>query len=234
MYTDYRADRPAATILGGDGSFDITLPEPTADYYTDDVMGEAESFSDVAMVVISRGGCEGYDLPTDMNSVIHGTYNVADEVSVNPANYAYTNISYTNNGDYDDFDAGESYLELSNTEEAMLDKVCSEFSKVIVVINANNPMELDWVDNYDSIGAVILAPGTGQTGMESEKAGENGYPVEPGGEGYFTPVFSVYCDCRIVIAQLGTGCHTECFFRTRVRTPSSSGRTVRNHPLPHQ
>ena len=45
----------------------------------------------------------------------------------------------------------------------MLDKVCSEFSKVIVVINANNPMELDWVDNYDSIGAVILAPGTGQT-----------------------------------------------------------------------
>lgn len=38
------------------------------------------------------------------------------------------------------------------------------------------------------------------------------------------PVFSVYCDCRIVIAQLGTGCHTECFFRTRVRTPSSSGR----------
>ena len=181
MYTDYRADRPAATILGGDGSFDITLPEPTADYYTDDVMGEAESFSDVAMVVISRGGGEGYDLPTDMNSVIHGTYNVADKVSVNPANYAYTNISYTNNGDYDDFDAGESYLELSNTEEAMLDKVCSEFSKVIVVINANNPMELDWVDNYDSIGAVILAPGTGQTGMAALGEIING-SVNPSGK----------------------------------------------------
>ena len=181
MYTDYRADRPAATILGGDGSFDITLPEPTADYYTDDVMSEAESFSDVAMVVISRGGGEGYDLPTDMNSVIHGTYNVADKVSVNPANYAYTNISYTNNGDYDDFDAGESYLELSNTEEAMLDKVCSEFSKVIVVINANNPMELDWVDNYDSIGAVILAPGTGQTGMAALGEIING-SVNPSGK----------------------------------------------------
>lgn len=181
MYTDYRAGRPAATILGGDGSFDITLPEPTADYYTDDVMSEAESFSDVAMVVISRGGGEGYDLPTDMNSVIHGTYNVADKVSVNPANYAYTNISYTNNGDYDDFDAGESYLELSNTEEAMLDKVCSEFSKVIVVINANNPMELDWVDNYDSIGAVILAPGTGQTGMAALGEIING-SVNPSGK----------------------------------------------------
>ena len=28
--------------------------------------------------------------------------------------------------------------------------------------------------------------------MESEKAGENGYPVEPGGEGYFTPLLFYY------------------------------------------
>lgn len=28
--------------------------------------------------------------------------------------------------------------------------------------------------------------------MESEKAGENGYPVEPGGEGYFTPKFQTF------------------------------------------
>ena len=181
MYTDYRADRPAATILGGDGSFDITLPEPTADYYTDDVMGEAESFSDVAMVVISRGGGEGYDLPTDMNSVIHGTYNVADEVSVNPANYAYTNISYTNNGDYDDFDEGESYLELSNTEEDMLDTVCSQFENVIVVVNANNAMELDWVDKYEQIGAVIYAPGAGATGFEALGEIING-SVNPSGK----------------------------------------------------
>lgn len=212
MYTDYRADRPAATILGGDGSFDITLPEPTADYYTDDVMGEAESFSDVAMVVISRGGGEGYDLPTDMNSVIHGTYNVADEVSVNPANYAYTNISYTNNGDYDDFDAGESYLELSNTEEAMLDKVCSEFSKVIVVINANNPMELDWVDNYDSIGAVILAPGTGQTG--------GGYILEAG-----EYTVSVRSDSHTVLDQANFTVDSDINYSENARTTDNVAAT---------
>ncbi len=28
-------------------------------------------------------------------------------------------------------------------------------------------MELGWIDNYDSIGALILAPGTGETGMEA-------------------------------------------------------------------
>ena len=47
----------------------------------------------------------------------------------------------------------------------MLDIVCSAFDDVIVVINSNNPMELSWVENYDSIGALILAPGTGETGM---------------------------------------------------------------------
>ena len=51
---------------------------------------------------------------------------------------------------------GESYLELSNTEEDMLDTVCSQFDNVIVVVNANNAMELDWVDKYEQIGAVIL------------------------------------------------------------------------------
>jgi beta-glucosidase len=70
-----------------------------------------------------------------------------------------------NNGAYDDFEAGESYLELSVTEENLVEKVCSEFDKVIVIINANNAMELGWVDDYPQIGAVLLAPGSGITGF---------------------------------------------------------------------
>jgi beta-glucosidase len=161
MYVDYRADRPSIAMA----SQDWTLPEPTVDYYTDSLMSEATSFSDTAVIVIGRSGGEGADLPTDMYAVIHGTYNIASEVSAAPDNYGYTNASYTNNGSYDDFDEGETYLELSNTEEAMIEKVCSTFDKVIVVINANNTMELGWVDEYPQIGAVILAPGTGKTGM---------------------------------------------------------------------
>ena len=63
----------------------------------------------------------------------------------------------------------------------MIDKVSSELSKVIVVINAKNTMELDRVDNYDSIGAVILAPGTGQTGMAALGEIING-SVNPSGK----------------------------------------------------
>ncbi len=163
MYTDYRADRPTVAMQ----SQDWTLPEPTVDAYTDAVMSQATGYSDTAVIVISRSGGEGADLPRDMYGVIHGTYNLAEQVSVVPANYGYTNATYTNNGSYDDFEQGEHYLELSVTEENMVEKVCSEFDKVVVIINANNAMELGWVDEYPQIGAVILAPGAGNTGFSA-------------------------------------------------------------------
>ncbi|MBR3368058.1 MAG: glycoside hydrolase family 3 C-terminal domain-containing protein [Lachnospiraceae bacterium] len=161
MYVAYQPNRPTVAMQ----SQDWTLPEPTVDKYTDELMSEAKSFSDTAVIVISRSGGEGADLPTDMNAVIHGTYNLAEKVSVIPAQYGYTNATYTNNGDYDDFEPGEHFLELSVTEENMVEKVCSEFEKVVVIINANNPMELGWVEDYPQIGAVILAPGAGNTGF---------------------------------------------------------------------
>ena len=163
IYTDYRADRPVVAMQ----TQDWTLPEPTVDVYTDDVMSSAKSFSDTAVIVISRSGGEGADLPVDMNAVIHGTYDISSQVSVVPEQMGYYRATYTNNGSYDDFEPGEHYLELSVTEENMVEKVCSEFEKVIVIVNANNAMELGWVDEYPQIGAVILAPGAGNTGLSA-------------------------------------------------------------------
>ena len=163
MYTAYKADRSSA----GNGVFytDWTLPEPPVDRYTDALMSDAENFSDVAIITLGRSGGEGKDEPMDMYALIHGTYNIAAEVAPGHDNYAYFAAEYHNNGDYDDFDQGEHYLELSNTEEAMVEKVCSTFDKVIVIVNANNTMELGWVNQYDSIKAVLLVPGTGASGM---------------------------------------------------------------------
>ena len=90
FYTDYRADRPEV----GMWQQDWTLPEPTADTYSEDMMNNAKEFSDTAMVVITRVGGEGADLPTDVSQV-----------------------TYTNNSDeYNDFEPGEHYLQLSQTE----------------------------------------------------------------------------------------------------------------------
>lgn len=190
MYTEYSPTRNLGGNVVSVTYTDWSLPEPTVDYYTEDLMKEAKDFSDQAMIVISRSGGEGQDVPTDMKAVIDGTYDPRDEVANGNENYNYFACNYTNNGDYDDFDEGESYLELSNTEEAMIQKVCSEFSNVVVVINANNPMELGWVDQYDSIGAVILAPGTGETGMAALGDILNG-TVNPSGKTVDTYVYDL-------------------------------------------
>ena len=47
--------------------------EPSADEFTDDIIDNAKNFSDTAVVVFSRSGGEGGDLPTDMDGKEGGT-----------------------------------------------------------------------------------------------------------------------------------------------------------------
>lgn len=191
MYREYCAERPTSvqsTVNPEWSMRDWTLPEPTADYYTEEIMTEAEEFSDTAVVVLARSGGEGRDEPLDMNEAIHGTYDLRGEMGT--GEYNYYDAAYTNNGDSDDFETGEHYLELSNTEEAMIDMVCDSFENVVVVINANNAMELGWVEKYEQIGAVILAPGTGATGMQAIGEILNG-EVNPSGKTVDTYVYDL-------------------------------------------
>ncbi len=185
MYTDYCDERPTSDMFGQD----MTLPEPTKDAYTDEIMEEAEAFSDTAIVVIARGGGENYDLPTDMKSVIDGNYNISEELSINPDTYPYTKVSYTNNGDYDDFDEGESYLQLSNTEEDLLSLVCDNFENVIVIVNASNAMQLGWLEEYD-IDSALLVPAGGTVAFEGIGEILNG-TVNPSGRTADTFVYDL-------------------------------------------
>ncbi|MDM8201898.1 glycoside hydrolase family 3 C-terminal domain-containing protein [Allofournierella massiliensis] len=155
FYTAYRADRPTIAM----GTQDWTLPEPPASTYTDEMIANAKAFSDTALVVISRSGGEGADLPTDMAAVIDGSWQDGT------TSYAG---SYTNNStEYADFEQGQHYLELSKTERDMLDLVCSNFENVIVVYNGANTMELGFVDDYAQIKSVLWCPGTGQSGFNA-------------------------------------------------------------------
>ncbi len=190
MYTEYKPSRESAGATNVSYT-DWSLPEPPVESYTDELMDGAKEFSDKAMIVISRSGGEGQDSPMDMKAVIDGTYDVREEIADGNEMYTYFGCSYTNNSEaYDDFDEGESYLELSNTEEAMIEKVCSEFEDVVVVINANNAMELGWVNDYEQIGAVILAPGTGASGMAALGDILNG-TVNPSGRTADTYVYDL-------------------------------------------
>lgn len=59
----------------------------------------------------------------------------------------------------------EHYLELGKEEKAMIELVCQNFGKVIVLVNSPGTMELGWVDEYDSIRSVLYVGLTGATGI---------------------------------------------------------------------
>lgn len=143
LYTDYRKDRPMVAMW----SQDWTLPEVPAKQYSDKLISDAKDFSDEAVITITRVGGEGADLPTDMKA---------------------KGITYKNNSkDYDDFQKGESFLQLSKTERDMIDLVTSNFKKVTLVYNGANTFQFDFLNDYPQIQSVVWCPPAGQTGFSA-------------------------------------------------------------------
>lgn len=143
LYTDYRKDRPEVGMFAQDW----TLPEVPAKQYSDKLVSDAKDFSDEAVVVLTRVGGEGADLPTDMKA---------------------KGITYKNNSkDYDDFQKGESFLQLSKTERDMIDLVTSNFKKVTLVYNGANTFQFDFLNDYSQIQSVVWCPPAGQTGFSA-------------------------------------------------------------------
>lgn len=164
FYTDYKADRPSVGMVAQDW----TLPEPNVSLYTDEMMEDAKAFSDTAMVVITRVGGEGADLPTDMASVVDGSWirRVAQAYG-SERGTAYYNGTYDDSlNEGNDWDKGDHFLQLSNREEDLLDLVTANFDNVILVYNGANAFQMDFLKDYPQIKGVLLCPGTGQSGFE--------------------------------------------------------------------
>ena len=153
FYAAYKPDRPVC----GMWAQDWTLPEPNVSKYTDSMMSNAKAFSDTAMIVISRPGGEGADLPNDVQAIIDGTYQ--DGTTYRAATYDDT----LNEGN--DWNAGDHYLMLDNREKEMIAMVCQNFEKVIVVYNGSNAFEFGFVREYPQIKGLIWAAPGGHIGM---------------------------------------------------------------------
>ncbi|MEE3493740.1 MAG: glycoside hydrolase family 3 N-terminal domain-containing protein [Butyrivibrio sp.] len=150
FYKGWRDSRPVVGMMGQDW----TIPEPAVSDY-EDLITSAKDYSDTAIFFIARSGGEGADLPT--------SYDGQDTFSAEGP-FGALGVRYSDQKD--DLDASKSYLEISNREKALLDKVTSTFDKVIVVVNSANAMELGFVRDYSQIKSVIYCPGTGQTGFD--------------------------------------------------------------------
>ena len=147
FYTDYRSERPVMDMYGENPGLDWSIPEPPVSNYSDEMIENAKDFSDVAVVVVTRVGGEGPDIPIDMN-----------DPAVDCSN---------NTEDYDDFPEGSHYLELCQSEKDMLEMVCSNFDDVVVIYNGANTLEMGFVNDYEQIKSVLTCPGPGQNGFNA-------------------------------------------------------------------
>ena len=164
FYAEY-SDRPEMSINKQSWS----LPEPPIDSYPQELIDGAKAFSDVAVVTFSRAASEGQnDLPTDVSQAKFESNSTA----------------------YQDFETGEHYLKLSQTEEDLVDMVCGNFDNVIVLVNSANPMELGFLDRYEQIKSAIWCPGPGHAGFSALGRILNG-EVNPSGRTTDTLVYDM-------------------------------------------
>ncbi len=129
---------------------DWAIPE----YVPDDAqMQKARDFSDIALIWFSRQGTEGADCPQSMNE--NAFYYNAKTVGLSEEK----RVKYG-------YDPDKHYLELTDTEKTLLNAVYeAKFEKVIVVINSDNPMELDFIRNEGGIDAALSVGGMGFNGF---------------------------------------------------------------------
>ena len=123
--------------------------EADESFLTDDRINQAKSYSDTALIVLGRLLGEGND---------------------------YSKIQQIKYGENDET---RKLQAISAKEQAMIDRVCAEFDKVIVIINATNPMEAGFLNNEKIDAAIYMGtPGTrGAVGLANLLAGE----VSPSG-----------------------------------------------------
>lgn len=142
FYSAYTSDRPEMSIQ----KQSWTLPEPPVSTYSQEMIENAKNFSDTAVIVISRAAGEGHnDMPMDMSQAKYDD----------------------NSPDYKDFEAGEHYLQLSQSEKDMVNLVCENFENVVVLYNGANPIEMGFVNDYKQIKAAIWCAGPGNVGFEA-------------------------------------------------------------------
>lgn len=155
FYKEYRETRPTVGMWGQDW----TIPEPTMEEYEKaDIFESAKEYSDTAVVVIARSGGEGADLPTSLDPEKEDTFKEG-------GTFGASGMRLSENKD--DLDASKHYLELSNREQEMLDRVTADYENVVLVVNSANTMELGFVENYSQIKSVVWCPGTGQSGFNA-------------------------------------------------------------------
>lgn len=149
MYEKFQSDRPVwntGSLNSHNYEFSRLFEPSISDttYYTSAMLANAESFSDVAVVVLGRVNGESNDAPTEQ----------------------YKNYTALNMPDAAHTDSTRTYLDISTEEEELLDYVGKTYEKVIVIINSTNAMNLNFMDYIDGLDSCLIAGGTGNNAVK--------------------------------------------------------------------
>ena len=129
------------TLLNLYAKDSTTTPKDEISSFGRSVTDSYKSYDDAAIVILSRVGGENADVSTDIGEA-------ADE------------------GEHIDGIQNKHYLELTNAEQALLEHVAQNFEKVVLVLNASNPMELKEIDQDKyGVDAAIWMSQPGQNGI---------------------------------------------------------------------
>ena len=116
--------------------------------------GAGASYRKVVPSVTGLGTYEVNEVPQDVYT---------DEVKESYKEYSDAAIVVIGRSGGESSDISLDYLELTEEEKEMLHTACTQFDKVIVLLNTNNPMELGFLEDED-IDACLWIGAVGQTG----------------------------------------------------------------------
>ena len=185
-YSNFRTKLSQGTLNSYEYEF-YRLQEPSindTNYYSEDLLANAEEYSDTAIVVIGRMAGESSDAPKSQ--------------------YKGTGTSSTPD------DASRTYLEISTEEEELLEYVTSAYENVIVLVNSTNTMELGFIEDT-GIDACLFVGATGinaATGIVNVMYGD----VSPSGKlvdtfAYDLSTAASYANAGIEGERLYTNCN---------------------------
>lgn len=134
FYKKYRARMGDGNSIGVYQRDFYKLCEPPISAYGDALLNSAKSYSDTALVVISRRAGETED----------------------PTRVQYKEKIGTDND--------RTYLEISTEEEEMLRYVGANFEKTVVIVNSTNVIELGFLESIAGLDACLVVGATGTNG----------------------------------------------------------------------
>lgn len=138
------------TGVVGDSDYCFTSEIPASDYTF------TANSSDAAIVFIGRSGSENADLFTDMKAYADSETGLAYQAGNTHVAQEAANI-----------EEGQHQLELTAEEKSMVEYAKANYSTVIVVFNATNPMELGELQKDDGVDAILWIGFPGSTGFNS-------------------------------------------------------------------